>query len=253
MTDRADAAALGLTLDRTSPVPLYHQLVEQLTLAIEGGALKPGELIEREDLLAARLDISRPTLRRALGELAELGLLVRTRGVGTIVKAGTAPVTSSSAGGRCPTGGHRPADRRARTQLLRLELDRIDADVARELGLPEHSPLIYLEELLILNGRSAGIRRTWLSSEVVNPLPDLVMAPPRRILSEAGHPVASERRTLGFRAPDATEQAILGVRDPDPVFTVVGLAFDVSGAPVERTATSYRSESDQYDTLLAAS
>ena len=72
-------------IDRTSPVPLYHQLAQQLTAAIEGGALKPGDAFENELSLAERLDLSRPTVRRAIGEMVARGLLVRRRGIGTTV------------------------------------------------------------------------------------------------------------------------------------------------------------------------
>ena len=34
--------------------------------------------------------------------------------------------------------------------------------------------------------------------------------------------------------------------------TVSALSFDARGEPVERTATSYRTEVDRYETLLAA-
>jgi DNA-binding GntR family transcriptional regulator len=49
---------------------------------IESGALAPGERLENEIALAGRLRVSRPTARRALQELVDLGMLVRKRGVG---------------------------------------------------------------------------------------------------------------------------------------------------------------------------
>ena len=76
---------IPVVIDRTSPVPLYHQLAEQLTDAVEGGQLKPGDQFENEMALAERLELSRPTVRRAIAELVDRGLLVRRRGVGTTV------------------------------------------------------------------------------------------------------------------------------------------------------------------------
>ena len=49
-----------MLIDRASPVPLYHQLAEQLTAAIEDGTLAPGDPFENELALAERLDLSRP-------------------------------------------------------------------------------------------------------------------------------------------------------------------------------------------------
>lgn len=76
---------IPVMIDRASPVPLYHQLAEQLTAAVEDGTLQPGDPFENELALADRLDLSRPTVRRAIAELVSRGLLVRRRGVGTAV------------------------------------------------------------------------------------------------------------------------------------------------------------------------
>ena len=76
---------LRIELDRTSPVPLYHQVAAGIETAITEGRLRAGVLLENEVALAGRLGISRPTARQALGSLVDRGLLVRRRGVGTQV------------------------------------------------------------------------------------------------------------------------------------------------------------------------
>src|SRR5664280_2197755 len=76
---------LRINLDRASPVPLYYQMAKAIEKDIETGALAPGQRLENEIALAGRLRVSRPTARRALQELVDLGMLVRKRGVGTQV------------------------------------------------------------------------------------------------------------------------------------------------------------------------
>ena len=72
-------------IDRQSPVPLYHQLAEQFSNAITVGQLQPGDAFENEIAVAERLQVSRPTVRRAIQELVDQGLLLRRRGLGTRV------------------------------------------------------------------------------------------------------------------------------------------------------------------------
>src|ERR1039458_3049955 len=70
---------LRITLDHSSPVPLYHQMAKAIEKDIETGTLTPGERLENEIALASRLRVSRPTTRRPLQELVDLGMLVRKR------------------------------------------------------------------------------------------------------------------------------------------------------------------------------
>ncbi len=78
-------APLSLSIDRNSPVPLYHQLALALEGAIRSGALAPGTKLDNELELASRLRIARVTVRSALQQLVEAGLVVRTRRAGTYV------------------------------------------------------------------------------------------------------------------------------------------------------------------------
>lgn len=72
-------------LDRNSPVPLYHQLAQNLTRDIREGRLVEGDRIPSEPSLAETHGIGRPTVRQAIDSLVRRGLLVRKRGSGTYV------------------------------------------------------------------------------------------------------------------------------------------------------------------------
>jgi GntR family transcriptional regulator len=64
---------------------LSDQAEEYLHGLIEQGAFQPGDQLPSEADLAARLGISRPTLREALSNLEQGGIVVRKHGVGTFV------------------------------------------------------------------------------------------------------------------------------------------------------------------------
>ncbi|MGI3781074.1 MAG: GntR family transcriptional regulator, partial [Janthinobacterium lividum] len=85
MSQGAAFAELDIVLDRSSSVPLYHQLAQSIEQAITSGELAPGDRLENELSLTNRLGLSRPTARQAIQELVKKGLLVRKRGVGTQV------------------------------------------------------------------------------------------------------------------------------------------------------------------------
>ena len=72
-----------LSLD--SDIPLYAQLVGIIKRQIASGTLAVGALLPSEAELCRALDVSRNTVRQAIGELEEEGLVVRKRGKGTFV------------------------------------------------------------------------------------------------------------------------------------------------------------------------
>lgn len=65
--------------------PLYTQLRDQIAADISTGRLAPGTRLPSERTLSEQYQCSRLTVRQALADLEEAGLLVRRRGSGTFV------------------------------------------------------------------------------------------------------------------------------------------------------------------------
>jgi GntR family transcriptional regulator len=86
-------------LDASSPLPLYHQLAEELLAQIRSGSLGAGEKLPSEHALAERYGVGRPTVRQATDTLIQRGLLVRKRGSGTYVRQVPAQVDLFSLAG----------------------------------------------------------------------------------------------------------------------------------------------------------
>lgn len=74
-------------LDPRSPRPLYQQLADQLRQQIITGAWPAGYRLAPELELAAQLGVSRGTVRQAMDLLVDQGLLQRTPGKGSFVRA----------------------------------------------------------------------------------------------------------------------------------------------------------------------
>ena len=81
---------MGLFMDlkKSGPIPLYFQVSQRIEKVILDGGPPAGARLEKEVALAERLGLSRPTVRRAIQEIVDKGLLVRRRGIGTQVVPG---------------------------------------------------------------------------------------------------------------------------------------------------------------------
>ena len=71
-----------------SELPIYRQIMRQITDAISGGRLRPGDKLTSQRDLALQLVISPLTVKKAYDELEREGLIRTERGRGTFVAAG---------------------------------------------------------------------------------------------------------------------------------------------------------------------
>lgn len=74
-----------MPFQRIHPEKLSHAVVRQIELLILRGVLRPGERLPSERDLSEKLGVSRPSLREAIAELQDRGLLVSRAGAGIYV------------------------------------------------------------------------------------------------------------------------------------------------------------------------
>ena len=72
-------------VDPMSPTPIYVQVADLIAGRIEAGDLEPLKPIPSEDRLTAELGVSRGTVRRAVRELRDRGLVFTLPQRGTYV------------------------------------------------------------------------------------------------------------------------------------------------------------------------
>ena len=75
-------------LQRSAPLPLYHQVAEIFRQRIADGEWRQGEKLPSLDALITELGVARVTVREAIKLLRDDGLLKPERGRGTTVTAG---------------------------------------------------------------------------------------------------------------------------------------------------------------------
>ncbi len=242
------AVVLGLGVDRSSPVPLYFQLAQQLEAAIERGALTPGSLLGNEIELAGRLGLSRPTVRQAIQSLVDKGLLVRRRGVGTQVVHSQVkrPLELSSLYDDLEAAGQRPE-----TRVLRNTLGPASAEVAAALGVAEGQEVHHVERLRLAHGEPMA----FLTNHIPAGLLDLDTARLEatglyRLMRAAGLTLHSARQSVGARATAADEAERLAEPEGAPLLTMRRTTFDDTGRAVEFGAHVYRASRYSFEFQL---
>ena len=78
-----------MPFQKIHPEKLSHSVVRQIELLILRGILRPGERLPSERELSDRMGVSRPSLRDAVAELQDRGLLIARPNAGMTRRCST--------------------------------------------------------------------------------------------------------------------------------------------------------------------
>jgi DNA-binding GntR family transcriptional regulator len=243
--------SLFLDLDRTSPIPLYFQMASSIEQAILDGRLAPGARLENELALGERLKLSRPTVRRALQELVDKGLLVRRRGIGTRVVQGPVrrKVELTSLYEDLNRGGRQPS-----TAVLSREVVPADARLAERLAVPAGSPVLHLRRLRRSGETPLAILENFLPEEFTGLSSEaLTQHGLYQLIRGRGTAIGVAEQRIGARAATTAESRLLAIAPHGPVLTMDRTAYDSSGRVVEFGHHCYRPDLYSFEITLVDS
>jgi DNA-binding GntR family transcriptional regulator len=233
-----------IEVDRSSPIPLYFQVAEQIAEAIRSGELAPGDQLDSEVQIAEALGLSRPTIRQAIGHLVDRGMIVRRRGVGTQILP--LPVRREME----LTSLHddlRRAGRAPATDVLLLDTLPADPEAATALGLAPGTPVLKVVRLRRSEGQPLALMTNWLPTL----LNDKPLAPKLtveiletrglyEVLRNAGIRICVARQRIGACTATAEQAQLLDEKRGAALLTMERTAYDDGGRAVEFGSHIYR-------------
>jgi len=231
--------------DRRRPEPLWHQAEMALRSLIDKGEWAPGSQIPNEDRLCEMLGISRITLRHALRNLEEAGMLRREHGRGTFVRSAT--VVAGVRGLTSFTDEMQTLSLEPGTRVLAADVIGATTEIAEALEVDEGTPVVRLRRLRLGNGSPIGIQTSHLPVSRVPTLFDAaheVTSLYRWLKAEAGIVPAKAKEVyrVGVVAPE--DALDLELPAGTPAFEVERITFDARG-PFEFAISTMRA--DRYE------
>lgn len=241
-----------MRVDRSSPLPLYHQLKQVLAQEIERQGLQPGDLLPGDHALCETYDVSRTVVRQALTELEFEGVIERIKGKGTFVAPPKAPqgLVQSLTGlyeDVAARGGH------LRSQVRRLEVVPADRGTAADLHVAEGDPVVVLERLRLVGDEPWVLTVTHLPHALVAGLEheDLTDRSLYAVLEQDfGVVLARGRRSVEATVAPAPLAAALGVAAGAPVLVLRSVSVDADGHPVESFVAYHRGDRSRFEVEL---
>ncbi len=130
--------------------PLYSVIASKAEALVTSGQWQEGQRLPPERQLCKEFGVSRATLRQALGELEERGLITRHQGRGTFV---TKPRLRLPIEGVFSVRDAMVArGMTTTTRVLSIEIIEASRQIAKDLGCLPGDPVIFLERLRVGDG-----------------------------------------------------------------------------------------------------
>ncbi|WP_158945164.1 GntR family transcriptional regulator [Granulicella sp. S190] len=232
-------------------VPLYGKIEEVLASEIARGDHQPGDRLPSEDELLARFGVSRITVRRAVQNLIQRGIVEIQRGRGTFVLAPkiSQELTKLTGFVEDMHSHGRKASARVVTQGIVAASKR----VAEHLGISKGTRVMRIERVRLADSVPMSVDETYLPLEIGKEIVrnDLRVMPIFTLLEEKyGVPLIEAEYSLEAAAASAYVADALGIPEGAPIFRIERTSFTTKGRPVDYEMLSYRGDLIRFVTRL---
>ncbi len=242
-------------ISRKSDVPLYVQIMETLEDRIRSGGLRSGDLVPSEAALVEEFKVSRITVRQALSNMEQRGLVYRRRGRGTFVSSPQV---------------RQELDHEARTIVEALRSRGIEPEV-RILGLERIEAPLRVSKMLQLQEDPivTRLRRLYLHEDAPLALVDLflplAMSGVAEVLSQDDHlkettysvfekkmriTIKEAKHIIRSTPLEADIAAALHVPPDSTCLSMDRITFSENGSVLELMTFYYPTDSFQFEITL---
>lgn len=238
---------LSPAFESASPLPLYQQIKETLRSAILDGKYAPHSRMPSESELQSMFDVSRITIRQALGDLQKEGLIFKVHGKGSFVSQPKAVqnITSLQGFAEAMAGdGNEIVNR-----VVSFAFVPANAEVAARLGLEKGANVAEIHRVRLLNRAPTSYEITFLPESLGKKLAraDLAARDIFLILeNDCGVALGSADLSISAIAARAPVTRALEIKRDMPVLCVQRLTHDREGRPIDFEYLYLKGDAVQY-------
>jgi len=225
---------------------LHYQIKEALTLQISTGRWKPDQELPTEEALCRHYGVSRGTVRRAIADLVQQGLVYRKQGRGTYVSS---PKLEGSILGSYKLYRANGVPHDAGAKVLRCERHPATDEICRIMQLKPHGEVYELERIRFVQSVPVTLQLSYLPASFC---PDLEL---RDLTHRHLYDVLRQDYDLSLlRAEEYVEPVLagdyvaerLGIAPGAPVFLVERHSYTFGDRVAEFRRASMRGDLYRY-------
>ncbi|MEJ8476366.1 phosphonate metabolism transcriptional regulator PhnF [Roseibium sp. H3510] len=229
---------MQVKIDRGAGIAVWRQIAEWLKAEIAQGTFVTGAKLPTESDIAARFQVNRHTVRRAIAALTGEGLLRADQGRGTFVASTPMnyPIGARTRFSEIVSG----QDKTPSGRMIGTGVEDADALIAGQLQMQVGAPLLRIETLRVVDGTPVLVGTSWFEQAR---FPGLVAAYAEtgsftEALRLCGVEDYSRRETrVSAELVDSQDIALLEIAAGQPVLIVESVNVDPQDRPVQYTRT----------------
>ncbi len=231
------------------PLPLYYQLKQQLKKHITNGLWKVEERIPAERELCDIFRVSRTTVRQAINELVNEGLLYRSQGRGTFVAK---PKLSEGFIQRAMGFYQEMTSRglRVETEVLEQAVIIAPDDVSAQLQIDAGAKVIKIERLRAVEGERGLVVDTYIPFDICPNLveEDLSHGSLYEVLREKyGLKIETGSRTIEAVLASDYDAQLLGIPKGASLLLLKSIGYLADGSPLEYYEAKHRGDKCKFE------
>lgn len=235
-------------LDKQSPIPIYIQIEEQLKQQIQQGDFPIGTTIPSERELTERFDVSRMTVRQAITNLVNDGLLYREKGRGTFVASPkveqplnglTSFTEDMMARGMVPS-----------SKMINFEILEPESDISAALQLAQGDEVYFVERIRFADDKPMAIERTYLPVKQFSDLHQDSFKGSLYAMIEKDQQLTISRATQRMEAGLVKKEDadLLQIKPPAAILMIERISYLAGEMPFEVVRSTYRADRYKFTT-----
>lgn len=220
---------------RQNRVPYYLQVKHSIIENIKSQSWKPGEKIPSENQLMQQHQVSRSTIRQAISQLAQEGILETKRGKSTTVKKKPTDHVKN------PGVIQREKGTDFSVDLIRTVYGKKMDYAKKMLGLTEEQSVYMYERLRLADGIPIAFQQLFVPEHIVDKLTDedLLVFDFHSHLEEIGVIGSYSKDYVSASLANTYEADFLGVVAGDPLVDLTRITLGIDQSPLEYCRTKY--------------
>jgi GntR family transcriptional regulator len=223
-------------IDKNSPIPVYYQLKNDILKKISEGLWKPGECISSERELCEAYGVSRMTIRQAIGELVQEGILLRIKGKGTFVCEETLKQQDIMSF----TEIIKKTGKSLKTEILEF----IEIDTPKELeSIFSLNKLYKIKRKRIVDNECIALETVYVPVEYCGRIDkEMLNGSLFKILEEAGYIVEYSESSIASIIMDDELRELFKVDNDVPILKISSKTYDHKNKMIFLEEATYRSD-----------